>query len=93
MLWAIKNAKMVVTDSFHFMVFSIIFHKPFWAIVDGPRASRLRDLLSYLQLEDRIFNDSLSLEDMDKEIDYDKVDKLIKEKREYSLNFLREALK
>ena len=93
MLWAVKNAKVVITDSFHFMVFAILFHKPLWVLENGKRASRQTDLLSYLQLEDRIYHDNLTIEELEQEIDYEKVDLLIKEKKEYSLEFLRTALK
>ena len=49
------DAKIVITDSFHACVFSILFRKPFLAIVnEGRGASRFRSLLGLFGLEDRI---------------------------------------
>ncbi len=92
MLWAVKNANIIITDSFHFMAFSIIFHKPFFVMSAGPKNSRVNDLLEYLGLQDRVLADDLRLDDLEKEIDYERVDELIKAKRELSLEFLRMAL-
>lgn len=49
----IKNAKYVVTSSFHGTVFSIIFGKPFVAIPDPPRPDRIHNLLGDFNLQDR----------------------------------------
>lgn len=49
------DAKIVITDSFHACVFSILFRKPFLVIVnEGRGASRFRSLLGLFGLEDRI---------------------------------------
>ena len=90
-LWYIDNAEMIVTDSFHFVVFSIIFHKPFYVMLTG-KTSRLVDLLQYLGLEDRILPDMIEISKMDKEIDYAEVDKKIAEKRDVSIEYLRKVL-
>ncbi len=48
-LASFANAKFVVTDSFHGMVFSIVFGKPFLAIANKQRgAARFESLLSKL---------------------------------------------
>lgn len=68
------DAKFVVTDSFHGMVFSIIFEKPFFVILNKERgASRFLSLLNALGLEDRLVKD-FSLFDwslVDSEVDYE----------------------
>lgn len=52
------DAKFVVTDSFHGMVFSIIFEKPFFVILNKERgASRFLSLLNALGLENRLVKD------------------------------------
>lgn len=52
---AFANADFVVTDSFHGCAFSIIFHKPFVAIVNSGRGiDRFRSLLDNLGLHDRL---------------------------------------
>lgn len=52
---AFMDAEMVVTDSFHGCVFSIIFNKPFWVIANSLRGmARINSLLTQFGLEDRI---------------------------------------
>lgn len=89
-----KNANFVVTDSFHGTVFSIIFHKPFVAIVNRNRgADRFTSLLSQLNLENRLVE---SVEEamvlLNSKIDYEAVDVALEDKRKKSINFLIEAL-
>jgi len=53
-----ERADFVVTDSFHGMVFSIIFEKPFLAIANSARgAARFQSLLSQLGLNNRLIFD------------------------------------
>ena len=91
----IKHSKFVVTDSFHGMVFSIIFHKPFIAIVNNKRgAARFYSLLNLLNLSSRLVDnkhDAALL--IDTPIDYREVDRIIEEKRTSSINFLLRHLK
>ena len=57
-----KRANFVVTDSFHGMVFSIIYGKPFIVIPNPGRGStRFESLLAQLGLTDRIIHNQLSL--------------------------------
>lgn len=54
----IRNAETIITDSFHAIVFSIIFQKDFWCF--GRNAgtysmnTRLHTLLSYVEMQDRM---------------------------------------
>lgn len=52
----IKHAAMVLTSSFHGMVFSIIFKKPFY-VIDNAHDFRIDDLLSKTALTDRLINE------------------------------------
>ena len=53
------HANFVVTDSFHGMVFSIIFGKPFMVILNPDRGSaRFESLLSQLGMSDRLMSES-----------------------------------
>lgn len=90
-LWYIDNAEMIITDSFHFVVFSIIFHKPFYVMLTG-KTSRIVDLLQYLGLEDRILPDMFAVSKMNNKIDYDEVDRKIAEKKEISIDYLKEVI-
>jgi hypothetical protein len=49
-----RDADYIVTDSFHGMVFSIIFRKPFYVLINNARgSSRFFSLLEYLDLMGR----------------------------------------
>lgn len=86
-----KDAKFVLTDSFHGMVFSIIYRKPFAVIANKERGvSRFTSLLSSLGLEDRLFFESaaMNLESVAMNLDFDKVERRLFEMKTLSLQFL-----
>lgn len=57
-----RDASIIVTDSFHGSIFSIIFQKPFFTIINKSRGeSRFISLLQLLGLEGRIYTDNLNL--------------------------------
>lgn len=88
------DTELVVTDSFHACVFSIIFHKNFVVIAnEGRGLSRIQSLLKKLNIENRLINYSEieSFNDLPP-IDFKLVDSLLKEWKEYSLNMLQKAL-
>lgn len=91
-LWLIDNAECVVTDSFHGMVFSIIFNKSFYLAVPqvGKTISgRMTELLGMLSLEDRIISETMN----EDEIDYGRINTLIEKKRKESRKKLIDMLK
>jgi|SRR5690554_1623836 len=56
-LASFANAKFVVTDSFHGMVFSIVFGKPFIVISNKDRgAARFESLLKKLNASDKLID-------------------------------------
>ena len=70
------DAQYVVTDSFHGVVFSIIFNKPFVAIGNVSRGlARFESLLKMFDLDERIVFDvnQLSIDLINKKIDYEKI--------------------
>lgn len=89
----ISNAKFVIGTSFHCIVFSIIFNKPFFAI-NGLRDKRISTLLSTMGLENR----SVKAEDLDEklknifEIDFTKANQEIRRQQERAKEFLLNAL-
>lgn len=93
-LQEINDAELVVTTSFHCLAFAIIFHKKFVAILSGDqgRDERLLNLLEITGLQDRIFSDKMTVKDIRREIDYEKVDRRLAEYKRFSLDFLRDAL-
>lgn len=89
-----NDAKFVITDSFHACVFSIIFGKPFIAYGNAKRGmARFHSLLKQFGQEDNLIQNSDEF--MQKPIisymNENTGDKL-KNRREYSLSFLRKAL-
>ena len=97
----IRNAEMIVTNSFHGMVFSVVFQKPFWVVKryrDTDKASannRITDFLRMLGLEDRLIadDDMPDAEQLRRSIDYSRVSKRLEDLRADSLAWLKNALK
>ena len=82
-LRAFMDAEMTIVDSFHGMVFSIIFNKPFWVIGNAHRGmSRFTSLLKVFHLENRLL-DASGLDDVDlsQSIDWESVNEILKEKQ------------
>lgn len=87
-----RDAKMVITDSFHGTVFSIIFNKEFYTLTNQSRGgSRFTSLLSQLSLSDRMFNTISNISIIDN-IDWSIVDKKLSILKEQSLNFIKTNL-
>lgn len=94
-LRAFIDAEMTIVDSFHGMVFSIIFNKPFWVIGNASRGmSRFTSLLKVFHLEDRLIGaDNLDIVDINKSIDWKKVNKILETKRSECISLLLNELK
>ncbi|MFT8340693.1 polysaccharide pyruvyl transferase family protein [Clostridium beijerinckii] len=89
-----KNAKYVVTDSFHGTVFSILFNKSFFTEICGQNkgvGSRIENFIEKFGLKDRLVIDGIN-NNIDDEIDYIRVNKVLEEEREKSLACLRNIL-
>ncbi len=86
-----RDAEFVVTDSLHGVVFSIIFNKPFVAIMNRWRGTaRFESLLRMFGLEDRIIEDSSQLGEAHfAPIDYVRINAVKKEWQQRSMEFLR----
>lgn len=89
----ICNAKLVCTDSFHAIVFSIIFKIPF--IVFGRAGgtgmnSRINTLLRKFKLEDRV-NENFDINKVF-EIDYSNVDDILKGERKKVMEYFKEYI-
>ena len=87
-----KNASYVVTATFHGTIFSILSKRQF--VSCASLGYKIQDLLKRFELEDRDSSESDNIIEMiDKKIDYDKVERLLKEKRKESMDYLTKALK
>lgn len=94
-LMGFVKSKFILVDSYHAMVFSIIFNKPFIVIGNINRGlSRFESLLSEVGLLNRLI---LNISDLDKaiesSIDWNKVNEIISVHREKSIIFLMNLLK
>lgn len=93
-LSAFVEAEMVVTDSFHGTVFSIINNKPFWVVGnEGRGMARFETLLSMFGLEGRLISiKTIDKVDFNAPIDWKMVNEKRVEMKKLSLNFLKNAL-
>lgn len=89
----IRDAAMVVTDSFHGSVFAIQFHRPFLSVLNKRRgADRFTSLLSKIGLEDRIATEETDIVTITNDIDWQAVDSRLQAEQELSLKFLKDSL-
>lgn len=93
-LGLVKNAALVLTSSFHGTAMSIIFQKQFISFLSNNEGkdARIAGLLNQLGLINRIFNDDITREQVDKQISYDTVQKKLDDLRGESISFLRRAM-
>lgn len=85
------DAKIVITDSYHACIFSIIFNKDFWVIGNKERGlTRFSSLLKTFDLEDRmIMNLTATQHIIKNSINWSKVNTILDTKRTESYNFLK----
>lgn len=92
-----KNAKCVVTDTFHGSILSIITHRQFVSVVRKSgygNSEKLIDLLRRLELDNRQLENMEHLEEMLAEpIEYTAVDKIIMAERHRTREYLKENIK
>lgn len=90
-----RDAKYIITDSFHGCVFSIIFNKPFIVIGNQGRGlARFESLLSLFNLKKQLIFDAknLDIESLTSPFDWDKINEKRKNSKLESLSFLKNAL-
>lgn len=91
---AIASSRYVLTDSFHGLVISLLYHRQF-VILPGMsgRVTRLRSLLQLVGLEDRIMSTDDSAESiftkLQQPIDYEHVDAVLTNERAKSWKYLK----
>lgn len=93
-LYLIQHCELMITDSFHGSVFSIIFNRPFVVMERKDKYvsmnTRLDNLLDMFGLVDRRFS---LIKDSDMfHIDYKHVYKILDEKRQEAYNFVKKAV-
>lgn len=93
-LGLIRDAQIVVTNSFHATVFSILFNKNFYTVLnENGLNSRMIDLTNKLGLSHRMFNSNSELPTlMNLNIDYEKVNQRLNDEICKSKELLSEIL-
>lgn len=94
----IAGAKLVLTDSFHGTVISLLYHRQFVVYVANPnRITRIVSLLTQLGLSERILTSKNKIEEFFqvacKQIDWVTIDEKLSRLRSDSLNLLKDALR
>ena len=93
-LTSISKAEMVITDSYHGMLFAINFHRNFWSVERAysqfDQSSRQLTVLSRLGMKERYVKSNFNFTDT--EIDYKKVQAKIDDFVTYSMNYLKTSL-
>ncbi|MBQ7037059.1 MAG: polysaccharide pyruvyl transferase family protein [Clostridia bacterium] len=85
----IRDAEMVISSSYHGCVFSSIFKKPFYAVVNPASPARIHSMLQLFHLTDRV----LSAETKPAfEIDYTYFEEVLPKEIEKSKRYLKEAI-
>jgi hypothetical protein len=87
-----KNASLVVTNTFHGTIFSIIYRKGFYAFKPRAGPTRIRDLLSTVGFSERFVQSDLEARKLSPELDYRDVEGKIQKFRCDSLLWLQKAL-
>ena len=88
-----SQASMLVTDSFHGTVFSILFGKEFYTLGNPKRGNtRIMGLLEQFGLEQHLVSDIDPVEPEHHVIDWADVNSRLEEKRRESMSFLEQAL-
>ena len=91
-LWYIKNAEIVITNSFHATTFSIIYGKKFYSLIVQGRGSRVVELLENIGLKNRLIQDESDIVNLkDTAINYNIVENRLDKFRNYATNYIREA--
>lgn len=96
LVYHIKNADFVVTDSYHGMCFSLIYRKTFLALVNRARGSSRFDTLAQdFDIRDRMLEnlrEALGNTSLLQSVDYSNISKHIEEETERSKQWLNNAL-
>ena len=90
-----KNSSFVITNSFHGMVFSILFEKEFRVLIPETMKNRGRisSLIQLLELNQNVINEpDLKNWNIKHVTDFSKVNSLLKLSREKSENYLKKVL-
>ena len=89
----IKYADYVVTNSFHGTVFSVVYEKQFLSVPHKTRSTRVKDLLTMLEIPERVVYSHEDCVDIDETINYVNVKNKLEQLRKESINYIENILK
>lgn len=94
----VKNAKYIVTNSFHGTVFAILFNVPFVTLpLTGPFEAmngRIRSLLKDYGLENRFLTQGVAIKDvLEYPIDFSVVNEITDQRRKNAISLLDSCVK
>ena len=85
----VANAQMIVSSSFHGILFSCIYKKPFYALADPEKPDRINNFLELFGLTNRQL---LTDTELDFDVDYSCFERQVIRERERSKEYLSGAL-
>ena len=92
-VWMIKNSEFVVTDSFHAVVFSLLYHKPVLVLQAGTSRLDMNGRFETLCQKLNISFETLTSKEKFRTVNYGEIETRLQAERSASLRFLEEALK
>ncbi|MDD4066524.1 MAG: polysaccharide pyruvyl transferase family protein [Clostridia bacterium] len=92
-IWYIKNASIIITDSFHGTVFSLLYKVPFYTMNREDKtqsmSSRIDTLLKMFNFEERLINDNKF--DMNFNCNFNNVNVVLNSEKKRSFDYLSKA--
>lgn len=88
----VKNAKYIITDSFHATAFAINFNTPFIDILPGETKTRNQSILELTGLTGQILYDYNDYSFINKNVDFTYANEIIARQREESIKLLKQIL-
>lgn len=94
----IRDASLVITDSFHATAFSLNLNVPFYSILRNKSNeknnmnSRINDILKSTDLENRIINETSINNKLDLNVDFTKANDYINTKRQQDVQYLLDSI-
>ena len=88
-LWLCHHAQGIISSSFHGVVFSLLYRKPFIAVINPEKPCRIENLLGLFHMESW---NNWNVNFLEKGYDSKLIDTVLNEERERSQSYLKEHL-
>lgn len=89
-LYLVRNARYVVTNSFHGTAFSVNYRKDFYVEFSSLTNTRLSNIVSLLGLQERVLSEGVQI--VPSSVDYSKTEEVLPLMKKTSVAFLEQAL-